>query len=174
MPPPAKPTRDSDESSTPSNNLWVANLSPDVTDSDLMDLFVQYGALDSVTSYSSRNYAFVFFKRIDDAKAAKNALQGFNFRGNSLKIEFARPVCSHFCALLIFNYNQDSCIIFYIYSNLLRLLLLRLLHSTFSVNFVFNFYRFNLPTKLLGMNSRFLIAQIKSVVYTIFRTLLNR
>lgn len=56
-----------------------------------MDLFVQYGALDSVTSYSSRNYAFVFFKRIDDAKAAKNALQGFNFRGNSLKIEFARP-----------------------------------------------------------------------------------
>jgi len=174
MPPPSKPTRplqessgrDSDESSTPSNNLWVANLSPDVTDSDLMDLFVQYGALDSVTSYSARNYAFVFFKRIDDAKAAKSALQGFNFRGNNLKIEFARPVRSHFCALLIFNYNKDSCIIIiiYIFSNLHRLLL-----STFSVNFVFN-----LPSKLLGMNSRFLIAQIKSVVYTIFRTLLNR
>lgn len=139
MTPPAKPMRPqhegsgrySEDSSTPSNNLYVANLSPDVTDSDLMDLFVQYGALDSVTSYSARNYAFVFFKRIDDAKAAKNALQGFNFRGNSLRIEFARPVRSHFCALLIFNYNKDSCIIIYIYSNLLRLLLLRLLNSTF-------------------------------------------
>ncbi|CAJ2679093.1 unnamed protein product [Trifolium pratense] len=98
MPLPAKPTRplhetgrDSDESSTPSNNLWVGNLTPDVRDSDLMDLFAQYGALDSVTSYSARSYAFVFFKRIEDAKAAKNALQGFSFRGNSLKIEFARP-----------------------------------------------------------------------------------
>jgi len=97
-----------------------------------MDLFVQYGALDSVTSYSGRSYAFVYFKRIDDAKAAKNALQGFNFRGNSLKIEFARPVRSHFCALLIFNYNKDSCIIIiYICSNLHRLLLLRLLNSAF-------------------------------------------
>ncbi|CAK8575802.1 unnamed protein product [Lathyrus sativus] len=83
--------RDSEESSTPSNNLWVGNLASDVSDSDLMNLFAQYGALDSVTSYSARSYAFVFFKRVEDAKAAKNALQGFHFRGNSLKIEFARP-----------------------------------------------------------------------------------
>ncbi|XP_027356645.1 flowering time control protein FPA-like isoform X2 [Abrus precatorius] len=98
MPLPTKPTRaipeagkDSDESVAPSNNLWVGNLAPDVTDSDLMDLFAQYGALDSVTSYSARSYAFVFFKRVEDAKAAKNALQGFSLRGSSLKIEFARP-----------------------------------------------------------------------------------
>jgi RNA recognition motif-containing protein len=123
MPLPTKPTRptgrDSEESSTPSNNLWVGNLTPDVRDSDLMDLFAQYGALDSVTSYSARSYAFVFFKRIEDAKAAKNALQGFSFRGNSLKIEFARPVCSHLCALLIFNFSSDSCIVIIIYSNLI-------------------------------------------------------
>ncbi|KAE9620437.1 hypothetical protein Lal_00019198 [Lupinus albus] len=75
----------------PSNNLWVGNLAPSVTDSDLMDLFAQYGALDSVTSYSSRSYAFVFFKRVEDAKSAKNNLQGFALRGNYLKIEFARP-----------------------------------------------------------------------------------
>ncbi|KAJ1410492.1 hypothetical protein SESBI_21993 [Sesbania bispinosa] len=99
MPIPTKSTRpaqeggrDSDESAaTPSNNLWVGNLATDVSDSDLMDLFAQYGALDSVTSYSARSYAFVFFKRVEDAKAAKNALQGFSLRGSSLKIEFARP-----------------------------------------------------------------------------------
>lgn len=86
-----------DDSETPSNNLWVGNLAVDITDSDLMDLFAQYGALDSVTSYSSRSYAFVFFKRMEDAKAAKDALQGTNFRGNPLKIEFARPAkpCKH-------------------------------------------------------------------------------
>ncbi|KAI4324347.1 hypothetical protein L6164_023894 [Bauhinia variegata] len=89
--------KDSEDSDTPSNNLWVGNLSPEVTDSDLMDLFAQYGALDSVTSYSARSYAFVFFKRIEDAKAAKNALQGAPLRGNPIKIEFARPAkpCKH-------------------------------------------------------------------------------
>ncbi|XP_075661321.1 flowering time control protein FPA [Castanea sativa] len=82
---------DSDESETPSNNLWVGNLASDVADSDLMDLFAQYGALDSVTSYSSRSYAFVFFKRIEDAKAAKDTLQGADLHGHPIKIEFARP-----------------------------------------------------------------------------------
>ncbi|KAL5130066.1 Flowering time control protein FPA [Glycine soja] len=91
MPFPAKPTRDFDESASPSNNLWVGNLAADVTDADLMELFAKYGALDSVTSYSARSYAFVFFKRVEDAKAAKNALQGTSLRGSSLKIEFARP-----------------------------------------------------------------------------------
>lgn len=105
MPPPNKSNRpgrnaDSDESETPSNNLWVGNLASDVTDSDLMDLFAQYGALDSVTSYSSRSYAFIFFKHIEDAKAAKDALQGAELRGNPVKIEFARPVCSDLCVSL--------------------------------------------------------------------------
>lgn len=103
--------KDSEESVTPSNNLWVGNLAPDVTDSDLMELFAQYGALDSVTSYSLRSYAFVYFKRVEDAKAAKNALQGFSFRGNYLKIEFARPVCSHHLCALTLNFT-GSCIFY--------------------------------------------------------------
>ena len=78
---------DSDESETPSNNLWVGNLASDVADSDLMDLFVQYGALDSVTSYSSRSYAFVFFKRIEVTKDAKDTLQGVDLHGHPIKSE---------------------------------------------------------------------------------------
>ncbi|KAM1037056.1 hypothetical protein FF1_031969 [Malus domestica] len=92
MAPAAKPNKQgTDDSETPSNNLWVGNLASDVTDADLMDLFAQFGALDSVTSYSSRSYAFVFFKRVEDAAAAKEALQGALLRGNPVKIEFARP-----------------------------------------------------------------------------------
>ncbi|KAK6930536.1 RNA recognition motif domain [Dillenia turbinata] len=83
--------KDSDGAEVPSNNLWVGNLTADVTDSDLMELFGKYGALDSITSYSSRSYAFVYFKRMEDARAAKDALQGALLRGNSIKIEFARP-----------------------------------------------------------------------------------
>ncbi|XVF29407.1 hypothetical protein REPUB_Repub15cG0118500 [Reevesia pubescens] len=79
------------EESEPSNNLWVGNLSGETVDSDLMELFNKYGALDSVTTYSSRSYAFVFFKRVEDAKAAKDALQGTTLHGNQIKIEFARP-----------------------------------------------------------------------------------
>ncbi|KAJ1424477.1 hypothetical protein SESBI_11671 [Sesbania bispinosa] len=90
MPLPSK-SMESEEWGSPSNNLWVGNLAPEVTDADLMDLFAQYGALDSVTTYSSRSYAFVFFNRIEDAKAAKTALQGTPLRGFSIKIEFARP-----------------------------------------------------------------------------------
>ncbi|GAV64311.1 RRM_1 domain-containing protein/SPOC domain-containing protein/RRM_5 domain-containing protein [Cephalotus follicularis] len=89
MAPPIQSSKDDQE--TPSNNLWIGNLSADVSDADLMELFTKYGALGSVTTYSSRNYAFVFFKRVEDAKAAKDALQGAAYRGNQLKIEFARP-----------------------------------------------------------------------------------
>lgn len=107
MPPPPKLSRqqlhrDSDIAEMPSNSLWVGNLSMDVTDADLMNMFAQFGALDSVTSYSSRSYAFIFFKHMEDAQAAKEALQGAFLRGNSIKIEFARPVCfcSDLCVVL--------------------------------------------------------------------------
>ncbi|OMO68019.1 hypothetical protein CCACVL1_20129 [Corchorus capsularis] len=94
MAPPMKQQKigkESEESDTPSNNLWVGNLSGETVDSDLMELFNKYGALDSVTTYSSRSYAFVYFKRVEDAKAAKEALQGTALHGNPIKIEFARP-----------------------------------------------------------------------------------
>ncbi|MCL7050115.1 hypothetical protein MKW94_023806 [Papaver nudicaule] len=74
-----------------SHNLWVGNLSNDTTEEDLMDLFGKHGDIDSVTSYSSRNFAFIYYKRVEDAKEAKEALQGTNLLGNPLKIEFARP-----------------------------------------------------------------------------------
>ncbi|XP_055829125.1 flowering time control protein FPA [Solanum dulcamara] len=76
---------------TPSNNLWVGNLAPDVTDADLTSLFQKYGQLDSVTAYSSRGFGFLYFKNINDSKEAKDALQGSFFHGNPLRIEFAKP-----------------------------------------------------------------------------------
>lgn len=105
MAPPIKSSKvgykELDELESPSNSLWVGNLAADVSDSDLMGVFAKYGALDSVTTYTSRSYAFLYFKRVEDAAAAKEALQGTILRGSPLKIEFARPVCcSHLCVSL--------------------------------------------------------------------------
>ncbi|KAE8714478.1 putative transcription factor PosF21-like [Hibiscus syriacus] len=83
--------KESEVSDTPSNNLWVGNLSGETVDSDLMELFGKFGELDSVATYSSRSFAFVFFKRVEDARAAKDALRGATLQGNQIKIEFARP-----------------------------------------------------------------------------------
>ncbi|XP_077253108.1 flowering time control protein FPA-like [Tasmannia lanceolata] len=104
MPPPSKPNmapeqnprsnnggKDAEEDESPSHNLWVGNLSSETTDSDLMGVFAKYGALDSVTTYSSRNFAFVYFRHLDDARSAKEALQGTIVCGSPIRIEFARP-----------------------------------------------------------------------------------
>lgn len=87
---------DPEEEAEASGNLWVGNLPLDAVDAELTPLFARYGVLDSVSTFPARNYAFVHFKRLDDAKAARDALQGALVRGNPVKIEFARPVRSPF------------------------------------------------------------------------------
>ncbi|CAH9083288.1 unnamed protein product [Cuscuta epithymum] len=91
MPPPPTTFSAKQEFDTPTNNLWVGNLTPDVTEAELTALFERYGQVDSISSYSVRSYAFVHFKTLKDAMAAKEALQGTLLRGNPLKIEFAKP-----------------------------------------------------------------------------------
>lgn len=93
----------------PSHNLWVGNLSNETADSDLMDIFGKYGALDSVTTYSSRNFAFIYFKRLEDARSAKEALQGTVLLGSRIKIEFARPVRSSSFTLLCILLGFRDC-----------------------------------------------------------------
>ncbi|WVZ01103.1 hypothetical protein V8G54_027172 [Vigna mungo] len=90
MAPPTKSV-ESEEWGTPTNNLWVGNLPPDVADSDLMELFAPYGSLDALISYSPRTFAFVLFGRVEEAKAAKTNLQGASLRGFQIRIEFAIP-----------------------------------------------------------------------------------
>ncbi|XP_055830934.1 uncharacterized protein LOC129899965 [Solanum dulcamara] len=77
---------------TPPNNLWVSNLSPDIRDDDITSLFQIFGPLDSVTTYLSREFGFVKFRNINDSKEAKDALQGYFFHGNPLRIEFAKLI----------------------------------------------------------------------------------
>ncbi|GAA0169822.1 hypothetical protein LIER_40836 [Lithospermum erythrorhizon] len=74
----------------PSNNLWIGNLSPEVTESDLESMFGKFGEIDSIASYASRSYAFIYYNNIAAAKAAKDSLQGHILRGNPIRIQFAK------------------------------------------------------------------------------------
>ncbi|WOL11522.1 flowering time control protein FPA [Canna indica] len=76
---------------SPSSTLWVGHLSADTSDADVMAAFGKHGALDCTTMHGSRSYAFVYFRLVDEAKAAKNALNGSAIRGSAIRIEFARP-----------------------------------------------------------------------------------
>lgn len=95
--------REQDGSGFQSNNLWVGSLTTDTTESDLSDLFGRFGEIDRITAYSSRSFAFIYYRRVEEAEAAKEALQGANLNGSQIKIEYARPVCSHLCVTLGFN-----------------------------------------------------------------------
>ncbi|XP_042421500.1 flowering time control protein FPA-like isoform X1 [Zingiber officinale] len=84
-------SKDPESSESASNTLWVGQLSAETTDSDLMDVFSKHGALDCTTMQSARNYTFVYFRQVEEAKAAKEALQGNLIHGSAIRIEFARP-----------------------------------------------------------------------------------
>ncbi|KAF3445150.1 hypothetical protein FNV43_RR14843 [Rhamnella rubrinervis] len=74
----------------PSRHLWVGNLSHSISESDLTHHFLYFGELESVAFQPGRSYAFINFKREEDAIAAMETLQGFLVAGNPLRIEFAK------------------------------------------------------------------------------------
>lgn len=98
----------------PISSLWVGNLSSDVTEADLTNLFGKYGAIVKITLYSPKYFAFVHFKLPEDAKTAKDSLQATILRGSPLKIDFAKPVCSVVPFSIV-----NMCILFFISSSLL-------------------------------------------------------
>ncbi|XP_010942508.1 uncharacterized protein [Elaeis guineensis] len=74
----------------PSRHLWVGNLGPHVTQSTLSEHFLRFGEIENITHIPGRNYAFVDYKKEDDAVIALRGLQGFNIAGMPLRIEFAK------------------------------------------------------------------------------------
>ena len=76
--------------------LYVGNLSKEITDAQLTDLAVKFGALKSSTvarertSGDSKGFGFVEFNSNDEAKAAIVGLNGTEFGGRTLKVSEAR------------------------------------------------------------------------------------
>ncbi|XP_047169738.1 probable splicing factor, arginine/serine-rich 3 isoform X4 [Vigna umbellata] len=88
--------RDNRSNNPPSRHLWVGNLSHSIVEEELAHPFLRFGPLENVAFQSGRSYAFVNFRRDEDAIDAMRALQGFTLAGNPLRIEFAKACLSVF------------------------------------------------------------------------------
>lgn len=77
--------------------MYVGNLSFDATETDLRDLFGQYGQVSEVflptdrESGRPRGFAFVSLDNVDSMNNAINGLNGSPFLGRNLTVNEARP-----------------------------------------------------------------------------------
>jgi RNA recognition motif-containing protein len=78
-------------------NIYVGNLSYEVTEDDLKQAFEAHGEVASASIISdkftgrSRGFGFVEMPKDDEARAAIETLNGMDLKGRTLNINEARP-----------------------------------------------------------------------------------
>src|SRR5215831_8768126 len=79
------------------SKLFVGNLSFDVTENDLQDLFATFGPVTDVNLMTdrstgrSRGFAFITMATPEGAQAAIQGAAGRDLKGRTLKVNEARP-----------------------------------------------------------------------------------
>ncbi len=72
-------------------NLYVGNLDYSVTDTQLGELFSQYGDVISLSVLDNRGFGFVELDKDEDALRAIEELNDTEFEGRKLVVNEARP-----------------------------------------------------------------------------------
>lgn len=73
------------------NKLYVGNLSYSVNDEQLEKLFSEYGQVVKANVIGNKGFGFVEMSENAEAEKAKEALDGTDFEGRTLKVDEARP-----------------------------------------------------------------------------------
>ncbi len=73
------------------SKLYVGNLSYSVTEEQLNKLFSDYGQVVQVNVIEGKGFGFVEMSEQSEAEKAREALNGSDFLGRSLKVDEARP-----------------------------------------------------------------------------------
>ncbi|KPJ64407.1 MAG: RNA-binding protein [Syntrophobacter sp. DG_60] len=73
------------------SKLYVGNLDYTVTKEQLEELFSSYGEVRQVNVIEGRGFGFVEMSSQSEAEKAKEALNGSDFKGRSLRVDEARP-----------------------------------------------------------------------------------
>jgi RNA recognition motif-containing protein len=73
------------------SKLYVGNLNYAVTNEQLEELFEAYGDVRSVNIIEGKGFGFVELSSSEEAEKAKEALNGSEFEGRTLKVDEARP-----------------------------------------------------------------------------------
>ncbi|HEX3035715.1 MAG TPA: RNA-binding protein [Thermodesulfobacteriota bacterium] len=74
-----------------SNKLYVGNMDYSVTSEQLKELFSGYGSVTEVKVIEGKGFGFVEMSSREEAEKAKEALNGSDFKGRTLKVDEARP-----------------------------------------------------------------------------------
>jgi RNA recognition motif-containing protein len=73
------------------SKLYVGNLVYSTGFREVKDLFAKYGQVGYVKIIEGKGFGFVEMASEEDAIKAKEALNGFEFGGRKLKVDFATP-----------------------------------------------------------------------------------
>lgn len=73
------------------SKLYVGNLNYSVNETQIEELFSNYGQVKSVNIIVGKGFGFIEMSSADEANAAKEALNGQEFEGRTLRIDEARP-----------------------------------------------------------------------------------
>ncbi|MDD3776463.1 MAG: RNA-binding protein [Actinomycetota bacterium] len=76
------------------SKLYVGNFSYSTTKEQLEELFGQYGSVNEVTLIGNKGFGFVEMSTTEEAEKAKEALDGSEFSGRTLRVDEARPKTS--------------------------------------------------------------------------------
>jgi len=69
----------------------VGNLAYSINKGQLEELFSKHGQVQSVTVMDGKGFGFVEMSSSSEAEAAKDALNGTDLQGRTLKVDEARP-----------------------------------------------------------------------------------
>jgi RNA recognition motif-containing protein len=73
------------------SKLYVGNLSYSVGNEQLEELFAAYGVVKQVNVIEGKGFGFVEMSSTAEAEKAKEALDAYEFKGRTLKVDEARP-----------------------------------------------------------------------------------
>jgi RNA recognition motif-containing protein len=73
------------------SKLYVGNLNYSVTNEQLGELFSKYGEVRQVNIIEYKGFGFVEMSSPSEAEKAKEALNGSEFEGRTLRVDEARP-----------------------------------------------------------------------------------
>ena len=73
------------------SRLYVGSLDYSVTSQELEELFSAYGEVKEVKIIGKQGFGFVEMSNQSEAEKAKEALDGSDLKGRTLKVDEARP-----------------------------------------------------------------------------------
>ncbi|KPJ59379.1 MAG: RNA-binding protein [Latescibacteria bacterium DG_63] len=73
------------------SKLYVGNLTYSVVSSELEQLFAKHGEVRQINIIEGKGFGFVEMSSVAEAEKAKEALDGQEFQGRTLKVDEARP-----------------------------------------------------------------------------------